>query len=239
METIIAAAISAAVTNKAHKEVGIIAESGLRISAVIALPMGVGLAVMSYPIVNVLFKDTHAIGPTILSYLGLASVFVCIALVTTSILQATGHEKLTIISMLAGGAVKIAANLLLVGIPSVNILGAAIGTICCYLVICILNGIFIFRTMTVKPNYGRVFLRPLLSAAVMGAGAWAVYGILSGLLHVSAESSRMLLLVAMAGAIAVAALIYLLMIIVTRAITLEDMKLIPKGEKLGKLLHIR
>ena len=232
-------AISAAVTGKAHREVGNIAESGLRISSVIALPMGIGLAVMSYPIVHVLFKDTHAIGPTILTYLGFASVFVCIALVTTSILQATGHEKLTIVSMLAGGGVKIAANLLLVGLPSVNILGAAIGTICCYLVICLLNGIFIYRTMSVKPNYKRVFLRPLFSAVVMGAGAWAVYGLLSKILGLTQGASRMLMLLAMGAAIGVAVVIYLVMIIVTRAITLEDMKLIPKGEKLAKLLHIR
>jgi len=39
--------------------------------------------------------------------------------------------------------------------------------------------------------------------------------------------------------VCVAVVVYLVMVIATRAITLEDMKLIPKGEKIAKLLHIR
>jgi len=33
--------------------------------------------------------------------------------------------------------------------------------------------------------------------------------------------------------------VYLFLIVLTRSVTAEDMKLIPKGEKLAKLLHIR
>ena len=36
----------------------------------------------------------------------------------------------------------------------------------------------------------------------------------------------------------VAVVVYLVCIIATRAITAEDMKLVPKGEKLAKILHI-
>ena len=39
--------------------------------------------------------------------------------------------------------------------------------------------------------------------------------------------------------IVVAVVVYLVMVIATRAVTSADMKLIPKGEKLAKLLHIR
>lgn len=232
-------AISAAVAKKAHEEVGVIAESGLRISAVIAMPMGVGIAVLAYPIVNVLYSGTNEMGPTILAYLGVASIFVCIALVTNAILQANGNERLPIISMIAGGVVKIAANLLLVGRPSVNILGAAIGTICCYAVICVLNCFFISRCLRKKPNYVSAFVRPLISSVVMGAAAWAVYGLADKLLGAEASGSRILLILAMGAAILVAVIVYLVLVILTRAVTSEDMKLIPKGEKIAKLLKIK
>lgn len=232
-------AISAAATRKARREVSAIAESGLRVSAVVAAPMGIGLAVLSDPIVHVIYRDTHPIGPTILTYLGVAAIFVCIALVTNAILQADGNEMLPIISMVAGGAVKIAANLLLVRRPEINILGAAAGTIACYAVICILNCIFIRSRLEVKPRYVNVFLRPLLSAAVMGAAAWAAYGLLSRLLHVAGAPSRLPMLIAMCGAIAVAVVVYLVMVVVTRSVTLEDMRLIPKGERIAHFLHIR
>lgn len=232
-------AISAAMARRGYGEAGDIAESSMRISSVIAMPMGVGLSVLAYPIVHVLYSNTHEIGPSILALLGAASVFVCLSLVTNAILQAHGDEKLPIVSMLVGGIVKIAANLLLVGRPEINILGAAIGTIACYAVICLLNCIFIYRRMEVKPNYGKVFLRPLVTSLVMGASAWASYGLLSRVLASGGELSRMRMALAMAAAICVAVVVYAVLIIVTRAVTYEDMKLIPRGEKIAKLLKIR
>lgn len=232
-------AISAAVTRAAHREVGAIAESGMRISAVISMPMGVGLAVLSVPIVGILYPNTNAMGAEILTYLGVASIFVCIALVTNSILQANGNEILPIVSMLAGGIVKIVCNLLLVGRPEINILGAAIGTIACYAVLCLLNCVFIYRKLQVKPRYMQVFARPLVSTLVMGACAWAVYGLAARVLHVAGNESRLPMLVAMCAAIAIAVVVYLIMVVVTRSVTAEDMKLVPKGEKIGKLLRIK
>lgn len=238
-------AISAAAAKRDRREMGAISESGLRISAVVAMPMGVGLAVLSDPIVHVIFRNTHPIGPQILVYLGLASVFVCISLVSNAILQASGAEALPILSMIAGGVVKIACNLLLVRRPEIGVLGAAIGTVACYAVISVMNCLFIRRRLReAGPNYGSVFLRPLISAAAMGAAAWAVYGLSARVLHVGALRAagnpfRMQMLLALGLAIAAAAVVYLIMAIVTRSITLADMKLIPKGEKLARILHIR
>lgn len=232
-------AISEAVAKRAHAEVSAIAESGIRISAVIAIPMGIGLAVLAYPIVHILYPRTHEMGSTILAYMGVASIFVCIALVTNAVLQANGNEKLPIVSMIVGGIVKIVCNILLVSRPGLNILGACIGTISCYAVICVLNCVFIARSLETRPNYFRAFLRPLISGAVMGAAAWAVYGLAAKLLHVSADGSRILMLAAMCVSIAVAVVVYVIMVIVSRSVTMEDMKLIPKGEKIAKLLHIR
>ena len=238
MSIAVVPAISAAAVRHARGEVGTITESSLRISAVIAMPMGAGLAVLAKPIVGLLFPVSNAAGPTILVYMGIASVFVCIALVTNAILQADGKETLPIISMLAGGIIKIACNLLLVRRPEINILGAAIGTIVCYAFICVLNCIFIVKKMKVEQRYGRTFLPPLVSTLVMSAGAWAVYGLCTRILH-TLFGGRVSMLLALAAAIVVAVAIYLVMVIVTRSITMEDMKLIPKGEKIAKLLHIK
>ena len=238
MSIAVVPAISAAAVRHARGEVGSITESSLRISAVIALPMGAGLAVLADPIIRLMFPDSNAAGAAILTYLGIAAAFVCIALVSNAILQADGKETLPIISMLAGGAVKIACNLLLVSRPEINILGACIGTIACYAVICILNCAFISRKMKVAPRYGRAFLPPVVSTLVMAACAWAVFGIASRLLHVM-EHGRLLLAAVLVVSIGIAVVIYVVMVVVTKSVTLEDMKLIPKGEKIAKLLHIK
>lgn len=231
-------AISAALTAHRKREAGEIAESSMRIGSVIAMPMAVGLSVLAYPIVNVLYTETHEIGPTILTLLGIASFFVCFTLITNAILQANGNEKLPMISMLAGGVVKLAVNWALLQDPDINILGAPIGTICCYVVMCIMNCVFLKKCMARKPSFVNVFVRPLISSAAMGGVAWAAYGLLSGLIG-GADTGRMIMMICMVLAIAVAVIVYLVLVIAIRAITLEDMKLIPKGEKIARRLKIR
>ena len=47
------------------------------------------------------------------------------------------------------------------------------------------------------------------------------------------------LLAVLAVAVIAAVAVYAVMVIVTKSVTLEDMKLIPKGDKIAKRLHIR
>jgi len=233
-------AIAAAVADRRRKAASEIASSAIKISSIIAIPMGVGLAVLSEPIVRVVYPSIgNNVGAGILSLLGIASFLVCISLVSNAVLQAHGNERYQMISMIIGGLVKIGVNWVLVGNPEINIYGAPIGTICCYTVMCSLNWIFMRKFLEVKPRLRDTVLRPALSALVMGGGAWAVYGLLSKLLASGGELGRMTMLLAMMAAVATGVVLYLVMIIATRAITLEDMKLIPKGEKLAKLLKIK
>lgn len=231
-------AIAACMARLDRKEASTIAENSLRISTVIALPMGVGLSVLSYPIMNVLYPNSNAAGPELLCLMGAASFFVCIAIIQNAILQAHGNEIYPVYSMLAGGTVKIVVNWFLVANPDINIVGAPIGTLCCYIVMCVLNHIFMCRCLDRKPSLGRILLRPLLSSAAMGFGAWGIYGLAARFLG-GPDMGRMMMALCMVLAIGVAVVIYLVLIIATRAITAEDMKLIPKGEKLAKLLKIR
>ena len=47
------------------------------------------------------------------------------------------------------------------------------------------------------------------------------------------------ILIPFALAVGVGVIVYGIMIVALRAITLEDMKLIPKGERIARILHIR
>ena len=47
-----------------------------------------------------------------------------------------------------------------------------------------------------------------------------------------------MLLLPMAVSIVIAVAAYLVFVVVFRAITAEELELVPKGEKIGKLLHI-
>ncbi len=228
-------AIAAEIVRKNNTGAAKISEDSLRISMALALPMGVGLAVLSTPIMNVLYADAHEAGGMLLCLLGVASVFVCFSLMSTAVLQASGSEKLTVYSIIAGGIVKIAVNWFVVAIPEINIYGAPIGTLCCYITMCVMNLIFIRRSIKAPISMKNVFLRPLVPTVIMGVVAYAIFYGAKTLLH---AGGTMFTLAAMCVSIFAAVIVYAVSVIRLRAITAEDMKLIPKGDKIAKLLRM-
>ena len=77
----------------------------------------------------------------------------------------------------------------------------------------------------------RNLIRPLIASAIMGAGTFMVYRVLRTLL----PSGRLACLAALLFAMC----LYLILAVALRCITYEDCMLLPKGEKIAKILRIR
>ena len=202
----------------------------------IAVPMGVGLAVLAEPIMHVLYPGSHLSGPRLLAVMGIASFFVCLVLMENAILQASGKEKLTMMTLILGGLVKIAVNWFLVAQRSINIHGAPIGTLASYCVMAVLDYVFLCRTLSYRPKLNTILLKPVVGSALMGAAAWGSYGVLDYLLPIH---GRLHTLVCMFLAIVLAVAVYLILTITMRMITKEDMALIPGGDKIAGLLRMQ
>ncbi len=229
-------AISGAIARKKRDTAATVSEDSMRIAAVIAIPMGVGLAVLSEPIMKVLYPGSHQAGPGLLRVMGIASFFVCIVLMENAILQASGREKLTMVTLISGGFVKIIINWFLVAQRPINIYGAPIGTLVSYFTMALLNYIFMCRSLDHRPRLLRIFTGPLLSSALMGTAAWGIYSLCG---RVLLRHGRFGMLLAMAVAILAAVIVYLTAVILSRSVTKEDMKLIPGGEKIAGYLRMR
>ena len=229
-------AISGAIARGNRGEAMKTAEDSMRISAAIALPMGVGLAVLSYPIMNILYPNSNEAGPGLLSIMGVASFFVCLVLMENAILQASGKEKLTMVTLISGGLIKIIVNWFLVAQRPINIYGAPVGTLVSYFFMAALDFVFMCVTLREKPRALRVFAGPLGASLLMGASAWAIYGLAGRFIG---TGSYFGMLLSMALAIAVAVVVYAVSVIAMRVITKEDMSLIPGGAKVAKILHMR
>ncbi len=228
-------AITALVVQRQDKEASAVAASSLRVAALLFFPMGIGLAVLSGPIMHTLYPTGNAAGPGLLLILGVAAIFVCLAQMTTALLQATRNELWPVWSMVAAGLVKIAVNWVLVGNPDVGIYGAPVGTLCCYIVMCVMNVVFLRRKLKEPVGVLRCLVRPAVSALIMGAAALAAWKGLSALLGSSWKSTA----AAMLGAVLLAVLVYIFAAVRTRAVTAEDLRLAPYGEKIAKWLKIR
>lgn len=228
-------AVSGAIARGAHHDAMRTSEDAMRISSVISMPMGVGLAVLSYPIMNVLYPNSNAAGPGLLSIMGIASFFVCIVLLENAVLQASGKEKLTMITLISGGLTKIIVNWFLVANRSVNIYGAPVGTLVSYLAMAVINFIFMSHSLSEKPRLLKIFSGPVLSSLIMGAAAWAVYGLCARFIGIGSWFNTAL---CMLISVAVAIIVYLIAAISLKSFTKDDLALIPGGEKLAKILHM-
>lgn len=239
-------AVSAALARRDRRGAARITGSALRITALLSFPMGVGLFVLGTPIIRLLFPslNVEVAGP-LLSTLGIATPFVCMVLVCNSVLQAHGFINLPVIVMVLGGIVKIVNNYNLVG--AIGIAGAPVGNILCFGLALVLDLVVITRVIPNRPRLLPIFVKPAIASAIMGGAAWAVYGLLSRVLTAEQvnEAGETIRVVSRMGnalgiflAIAVAGVVYLVLVVAIRAISKDDLALMPKGDKLAQLLRL-
>lgn len=231
---------AAALARRDHREADRIISSAFRLIAILALPCGVGLSVLSTPIMRLVLpaqpEAALAAGPH-LRVLGFACIFICVMNLTNAILQTYGKVRIPIYTVVAGGVVKIAMNYILVGTPEINIHGAPISTLCCYVVIALLNLFFVWKYSPTKPRYFQLFFKPAVATALMGGGAWATHGLVSRAL--SGHSAYGANAIATLCGILAGVIVYAILVVALRILRAEDLKTVPHGAKLAKLLHLR
>ena len=164
--------------------------------------------------------------------LGLSIFAYTIIQYTNAVLQSHGYAHVPVVNMLLCGIVKLIAVWFLAGNPNIGILGVPMGTVLCYTSIALMNLLSIRRCVPQKPKLLQNMLRPFVPSVAMGA---AVYGALWLLRDVIGITSRVIL----CGApVCVGVVVYLVMVIITRTITREDCNLLPKGDKIAKILRL-
>ena len=101
-----------------------------------------------------------------------------------------------------------------------------------------------------------MFVKPAAAAAAMGLSAWAINGLATKALFAlkifvaeteellpdgtaALELSRTGSALTVAAAIGVAVIVYFALILLTRAISKEDLALMPKGDKIARLLRLQ
>lgn len=229
-------AVSAALMRKNELQARRILSSSFRLIAMLALPAGVGLSVMAGPILQLLYPavpDTAAAAAYHLQILGIAVIFVCLMILTNAILQACGRVYVPIVTAVIGGVVKIFTTYNLCGNPDFGIKGAPISTLACYVVIAVLNLTAVAVVLgKSRPNYFKLFIKPVVATAVMGLAVHYGFLALTGGAGISQKLAVLVIIV-------FAAALYGVLALVLRMVTKEDLALVPKGEKIAKILHIR
>jgi stage V sporulation protein B len=226
--------VTAALTLGSYRKAQKTEESAFRMTALIGLPCGAGLAVLASPIQKLAYGydvDTLQVAGPILALLGIAVIFNCMVTVTNGILQAHGKVNIPIYTTLVGGLVNIITDYVLIGMGTFHIYGAAIATIAYCAVIMFLNVFAMHRTMDLPPRILRQFVKPIVATAIMATAAYfsyeAVYSLLS--------SGTLATLVS----VCVAAIVYFALVYFMKIITWDDCQLLPKSELLARILKVK
>lgn len=226
--TIIPAIAAAAIVKNKEKVEGNI-NFAFRFCFMVSVPSAVGLSLLSSHIYKLL---GYGNGSKLLLYGAIAVIPMACTQTFSAILQGLGKLYVVVYFLMAGIIGKILTNYFLISIPSINIMGALIGNLVCYIIPVILDNILLTRVLKIKVNVLKYAIKPLSASLIMGAAVYIVYAIFSKILlltgnYLSNAISTM-------ASIIIGVYVYFYVMVVTKGINEEDINVLP--QRLRKII---
>ncbi len=216
--------ISSAYKTNDHEKLKKDSALGIRTSLLIGLPAGIGLFSLATPITTMLFPGEPQSVGQILAILSFGAIFLSVIQSTTSILQGMGKAHIPVINLFIGAGVKFALTYTLTGIPSLNVLGAAISTVVAYIIAAMLDYIAVRRMVKFEIGIKKFLIAPITTVALMGFAARGSYELIEFLIRRNS--------VAVLLAILIGGLVYVIALFATDAISAQELETLAKGRQL-------
>ena len=234
--------LSAAWANRQRNDIKVAVESVIRVTMLISLPTGFCLAAVAHSLLDMFYPAATAnIGAPILAVYGCTIFIFAVSSPITSMLQGLGRTDIPLKSLIVGAVIKIILNYVLIGNPHINIEGAPIASIACYLVVLIINMYSIIKLTGVKINFMSVFIKPCICSAISAVVAFLTNLVFGKFLGNLGDPDGMLNgnSVALIIAVIAAVISYVITILLLKGISKDDLLMIPKGEKVAEALEKR
>ena len=222
--------VTSAYTSGSKKELKTSMETVLKLTMLVAFPAGLGLSVLAKPVMGLIYSDPALIevGSRVLMVIGLTTIVTSAITPICSMLQGVGKVNIPLILYSCGLVIKVIITYAFVSVISINIQGATAGSLVAYTIMCIVALYLLVKYSKVLPNLLSTIVKPLGSAVVCAASAY-----FSHILFDSLIGGK----VATILSIAVAVVIYALTLLILRTFTASEVKILPKGEKIAKILE--
>lgn len=151
---------------------------GIRAGMIIALPCAAGLFALAMPICDLLYEAPLAGIP--LEPLAFSCITLAAFQLSSAGLQGIGRPEIAMRSLLITGLLKVVFNYTLTAIPSLNIVGAALGTVAAFLIGSLINLFMLWKLTGVTYEWQR-FVKIAAICTLMGVVAALIYTALAGL----------------------------------------------------------
>ncbi len=199
----------------------------LLVTMLIGLPCMIGMIIFAQPILNLLFPNAPE-GAFILQVSSLAIIFTVLEQTVNGALQGLGKILVPATALSIGVILKLILNLVLVPIPSIGAAGAAFATVVCHAVAFFIGFTVLRKNMKLGLSFSKFIVKPLLASGMMAICSYGVYLLLGGI-----NAGKMATIIA----IIVAVIVYVLSVFVLKILDKEEIKMIPYGYKLNKILE--
>lgn len=205
----------------------------IRLTMSIAIPFCVFFAILSEPIIHIIFKDINELPSNLLMVGAPAAILYALAAVTNLVLQNVWRRKAVALNSLIALALDAVVVGVLLIFTDMNVYALVYGSYVFTLASCILNLGSMEKYLGYKQHYVQTFISPIIASLMMGFASWIIY---QGTVVITRSD---LLGVLLAFCVAVA--LYMLLVIIFGVFSEEELLGLPMGERLVsicKKIHI-
>lgn len=211
---------------KARKET----RSAIKVTLLVVLPCAFGIASLAGPIMELLYPKEPAFLGTILFTISPAIIFLGLIFSLNGILQGMGKPMIPVIALSIGMIFKIIISYTLTVNPDINVLGSGLGTVTAYAVASLIEIHFVKKYMGVKFGKSEFIIKPLITVVTMFVAVKLSYGFITNSVGLGNSLSTII-------SIGIGAIVYVLVLLGIGGISKEELLIMPKGEKIYKLLR--
>lgn len=223
--------ISSRYIKKEYKNANQKINEGIQLTMFLCIPAAVGLAVLSFPIMKLLFPSSSEISGILLSVGSVSVVFSALSTITNGVLQAIGQARIP----LRNSAISLGVNLVLVAFcsycfPQIGVFSVLIASLAFAVCMCLLNAISLKKYLGHKNDFVNGYAKPLAAAAGMGAVAWIVYYGLYLILPIR--------ILCLGAAVVAAVAVYLVLYVLVTKTSEKQLRKFPMGNYMVKILRL-
>ena len=199
-------------------------------SLIIILPCSLGFIALAEPILKMLYP-TASDGAGIFMIASVSMILTSLSQTLTGGLYGVNQSKVPAIAAGLGAIIKFILNMILISNPNIGIYGAAISSFVYHVLVFFICYNVMNRCVNMHIKFKTHILKPLISAIGMGLVVFGGYKLFSMALGNTISTILSILL---------GALTYCALILLTKALTKEDIMMIPYGTKIyGILVKMR
>ena len=218
----------------ARKEIDAIQDkihTSIRLTMFIVIPAAMGLSVLAFPIMKVLFSTSTDVSGYLLMFGSFSVIFAALSTITNGVLQAIGKPKIP----LRNAAISLGLNIVtLVGLlwfsDVLGIYAILIASVVFVVSMCILNQFALKKYLGFENEYTKTYVQPLLAALGMGVVAWLSYYSLHLIVPVR--------IVCLAVAVILGIGTYLILYVVIAKPSEEELRRFPFGNYAVKFMKL-